>query len=171
MILIAGDSYSDSSYSSPTCRKGNIEPYSWVNLLSQHAHIRCVAQSGCSNYDIVSQISRSKHYDFLIVNVSNITRRARKSHYSTKNSALPELEANLKIASTLGKRSATICWTPFPGYESCSGVHFIPLEHHNELYNKDVETRCTQNHLDREGHVILYEWMLKHLKLKGYINE
>lgn len=171
MILIAGDSYSDSSFSSPTCKMGNSEPYSWVNLLSQHYNTRCVAQSGCSNYDIVSQISRSKHYDFLIVNVSNITRTARKSPYRVKDNTLPELQANLKIASSLGKRSATLCWTPFPGYEGLPGVHFIPLEKHNELYNQSVQTRCTQNHMDREGHALLYEWMLKHLNSKGYINE
>ena len=171
MILVAGDSYSDSSYSNQTCRRGNSEPYSWVNLLSQHYSIRCAAQTGCSNYDIVSQISRRKDYNFLIVNVSAVTRTAWNAPYPTKNSKLSEVEANLKIASTLGKRSDTLCWTPFPGYEGCSGVHFIPLEHHNEMYNRSVETRCTQNHMDREGHMILYEWMLKQLKSKGYINE
>ena len=156
MILIAGDSYSDSRYETRTCHNGNGEPVSWVNLLSQDYEVRCVAQSGSSNYDIVSQVMRSSGYKLLIVNVTSIARSARWRPYRSRES---EDSSNIKIAQGLAKRPKTLCWTPFPGYEDIDEIHYLPLAKHNELYNEEVKSRCTQHHLDRVGNELLYSWM------------
>ena len=160
MILVAGDSYSDSCYETQTCHDGNGDPVSWVNLLSRDYAIKCVAQSGSSNYDIVSQVKRSSGYDYLIVNVTSLARLARWRSFRSRES---EDLSNFKIAQGLAKRYNTLCWTPYPGYEEVSGIHYLPLAKHNELYNDDVKTICTQHHLDRVGNELLYSWMKERL--------
>ena len=160
MILIAGDSYSDSRYETRTCHCGNGDPVSWVNLLSRDYTVECVAKSGSSNYDIVSQVMRSAEYDYLIVNVTSLARSARWSSFRHRES---EDVSNFKIAQSLAKRSNTLCWTPYPGYEKIDEIHYIPLARHNELYNEKVKSCCTQHHLDRESNYLLYSWMKERL--------
>ena len=163
MILVAGDSYSDSCYSTRTCQVKNGKRFSWVELLRRDYTIKCVAQSGSSNKQIVSQIKRSKQCDYLIVNLSSLARPAKWFHRD-RGDIVKVIEQNFKIAQGLAKRPNTLCWTPYPGYEDIDEVHYIPLEQHNELYNEAVKKTCTQHHMDATGNLYLYQWMRERLR-------
>ena len=49
-------------------------------------------------------------------------------------------------------------WSPFPEYEQWPGVHYIPIEWGNTLYDKSLP--AVGNHLTRSAHV----WLAQHMR-------
>lgn len=158
-LLICGDSYSDNRNRS--CWEGSKERWSWVDLLSRDYETKCIGQSGVSNWDIWRQIKSQKgYYDLMIVNLSSLVRTSLVYPQPTLSDE-DQHTLNLQIAHRIVKLPNTLCWTPFPGYESISRVHFIPLERENEMYNEAISYKCTNHHLTREGNTQLYDWMIR----------
>lgn len=163
-ILICGDSYSDANNIS--CDFASIGHWSWVDRLKSHYTVKCIAKVAASNLDIWRQIQTANDdWDHIIVNLSDLRRR-NSYHWKSgtvKLSKEDEQRANLRVAREIAQRQNTLCWTPFPGYSGIAGIHYIPLEEHNEMYTKSVRFECTSHHLTREGNDQLYKWMLKQL--------
>lgn len=156
-VLICGDSYSD--HRNPSCAERSLEQWSWVDLLSCDYKTRCVAGVGASNWDIWRQIkSQTIESDLRIVNLAPANRKSTYD-FQLKMSDADQYSLNLQIADRIVKLSNTLCWTPFPGYEEITRVHFIPLKRENELYNEEVLFKCTNHHFTREGNTQLYTWM------------
>lgn len=162
MILIAGDSFSDAS-DNCSCYEGSIGRHSWVDRLSEQFEITALGQVGASNYDIVKQFWRARGWTFLVV---NLTHPLRTSSYLPPPKCKDGLELNMKIADYFAQKPNTICWTPFVGYESISGVHYQPLKRFNEMYNYKAAFSCTNHHFTQEGNDMFYRWIKDQIELK-----
>ena len=162
MILVAGDSFSDAS-DNCSCFEGSIGRYSWVDLLQQYYKVQCVGQVGASNYDIAKQVWRAKRWTFLVV---NLTHPLRTATYVPPPKCEDGLKLNMKIAAHFAQRPNTLCWTPFVGYESISGVHYQPLEQFNEMYNYKAAYSCTNHHFTQEGNSMIYKWIKDQIEQK-----
>jgi hypothetical protein len=161
-LLIAGDSFSDAS-DACSCDERSVHRYSWVDLLQQDYKIQCVGQVGASNYDIVKQVWRARGWTFLVVNLSH---PLRASSYVPPPKRKDGLKLNMKIAAYFAQKPNTICWTPFVGYESISGVHYQPLKRFNEMYNYKAAFSCTNHHFTQEGNDMFYRWIKDQIELK-----
>ncbi len=171
MIIIAGDSFSakDHEISKNT---------TWHNLLVKNHNVKYVSIIGGSNFDIWASIKdiEVENYIFL-VNLSHLNRAPVKvlekinpdCDFEFNNKIVEEMtdipKMNLLAAKKIKKHinNRGIIWTPFFGYEKEKHVLdlSVALSKHNEMWGNENQIG---NHLDQEGHFIVYD------KMKEFIN-
>lgn len=177
MILIAGDSFSDTFNTS----KNEPSLTSWPQLIELHSKCIQRGKSSYSNWDILRSI-RTAHRDHevtcTIVNLTHPSRHSRNfimpnhttqdrvAYYSVEP---PQTELEERIAQVsyqCAKRiiamPQVICWSPFPHYESWDEVHTIYLERENEMYTDGVDVAGC--HLSQQGNDKLAEWLIDRKK-------
>ena len=162
MILIAGDSYSDSNH---VHKKIEQHYFSWSNeLLHIYYDSICVAASGEGNWDIKRQLSRYNNYSLAIVSVSYLSRLPIHLGESRKNTLTEKqiTHLNLKWAREICELPNTYVWTLFPGYETVEKVDFLKdlTAEDGLVWDKTLNTCVTGNHLTLKGNI----WMINHMQ-------
>lgn len=166
-IAICGDSYSavndlyTCSYDPPFT-----ESYSWIHELQKQYSVTCYAKSGSSNLDIVYQIKRAAKHDLLIVNLSHIIRLSLYTNVkkAPKIDEQSIIKRNIELAEWIAKRPHSLCWSPFPGYETIPSVHTKYFERENEYFNKNLQGKLTKHHMTEKGNQLMAEWALEQIE-------
>ena len=192
MILIAGDSYSDSTYVLPD---GHMAKDCWTHQLEQQYEIENRAKRGVANLDILrSQIQT--YTGPAIVNLSSLVRlplcsleiindgyfwdggedeldkpipsRCVQREYQMRQLTKKQKQRVYKANTASARRMITqlasaYFWSPFPDYEQWTEVDYIPITWGNTMYNKRLPDEG--NHLTSQAH----SWLAQHMR--DVINE
>jgi hypothetical protein len=192
VILIAGDSYSDSAYVLPD---GHMAKDCWTHQLEQEYKIENRAKRGVANLDILrSQIQT--YTGPAIVNLSSLVRlplcgleiindgyfwdgredeldkpipsRCVQREYQMRQLTKKQKQRVYKANTTSARRMITqltgaYFWSPFPEYEQWTEVDYVPITWGNTMYNKRLPDEG--NHLTSPAH----SWLTQHMR--DVINE
>lgn len=153
MILIAGDSFSDTQYALGDSTPNECSWTWWLNAPCTHRAVQ-----GSANFDILHQTKGWR--GSAIVNLSAFRRLP--LYMKTRGITL-----NWERCAILNRASAeriikalpdAYIWSPFPEYEHWPEVHYVPIEWGNALYDESLPD--VGNHLTRSAHV----WLAQHMR-------
>ena len=148
-ILIAGDSYSDS-----TCVINGYDPtHTWIDLLRDDYEVTVVGAGGATNYEILHQcLEHKRPWHRSIISLAPLSRGG-------------DVKQSIKAVRQLTKIKNAYVWTTFAEYRNIKDIDWQPFVSYNEIFNKmmykDKQFCYTGCHFTREGN----EAVAEHMKL------
>ena len=152
-ILIAGDSYSDS-----TLKIGEWgATHTWIDLLREDYDVTAVGVGGATNYEILLQcLEQKRFWHRLVVSLAPLARG-------------DNIRQSIKAVQQLTKIKNAYVWSSFVDFRNIKGVDWQPFVSYNEMFMKIMYYNAYENkqfcytgcHFTREGN----EAVAEHMKL------